>query len=147
MAACHNSSAAQVTSCCEKNWHIRRIMNRIRVSLRLLQSLILRGNRISKIGLRNQAKVCGGLHKRPKLTCFDPQVRFARTLAVIRIVSTSCSPSRIAMMQTAEHGNRNDLALFRRINFTRERCIASERKMRSRFVIIGEVVRQNPLEM
>ena len=50
-------------------------------------------------------------------------------------------------MKSAEHGNRNDLAIFRRINSTRERCVASERQVRSRFVIIGEVVRQNPFEM
>ena len=51
------------------------------------------------------------------------------------------------MMQTAELGNRNDLALAGGLNFARRWRVAIEGKVRAYIVVVIEIQSQNSLEV
>ena len=54
---------------------------------------------------------------------------------------------RVPVMQAADVRDRNDAAAARRLDLTRDRCIAVERQVASRFVVVREVVGKDPQQM
>ncbi len=53
----------------------------------------------------------------------------------------------VAMVQTADHRLSDDAAAFRRLDLSGPRRIVVERLMRASRVVVGEVFRQDVLEM
>ena len=62
-----------------------------------------------------------------------------------RFVSLSCSGGPgVAVVQAAELWDGDDCATVGRLNYAWRRRVSIEREVRSRFVIVREVVRQDP---
>ena len=50
-------------------------------------------------------------------------------------------------MKPTDHGDLNDVTVFRRFNWPRIRRVFPESQMRTRIVIVGEVPPDNPAQM